>query len=241
MAMEAIEESFSPSESRPPMAQSALPVAQQFDDPQPDPCGWMKDETLVSNPPQHRNIPIFNKPTDEIQNEAQAALRVSNEDLQCRVAKLKDHAARLKRETHLLQRHLKDYDHPLFETWEADTITRLIVVASLYQPTTLDTGLINSLNTKIQHDLATRAYVQASKQITKTTLCHLGLSKAHHRAIMRYEHIAVYRSADHTESEVPFAQWLIQEKESRPDKYKFWSAIYPVCYGCSVETSANLV
>lgn len=47
MAMEAIEEPFSPSESRPPMAQSALPVAQQFDDPQPDPCEQMKDATLV--------------------------------------------------------------------------------------------------------------------------------------------------------------------------------------------------
>lgn len=50
----------------------------------------------------------------------------------------------------------------------------------------------------------------------------------------------MYRSQNPFRTEVPFAKWLVEEKENRPDKYRFWSALYPVCYGRTVEESSTL-
>jgi hypothetical protein len=54
------------------------------------------------------------------------------------------------------------------------------------------------------------------------------------------EQVAAYRSPNPFQTETPFAKWLMVEKDNRPEKFAFWSKLYPVCYGRSVEESASL-
>ncbi|KAJ5380509.1 uncharacterized protein N7496_002937 [Penicillium cataractarum] len=218
-----------------------------------NPCAWFQKEGLTP---------------------AQAALRKSNEDLAHCLAKLKANATRLQREIFLLQRHVKEFQHPLFETWEADILTRLIEVAHAHQPNKMKKGIAIGLGSSANPEMVSLAYINAAKQVQEETLDQLGLSFQHHQAIRRYEEvrkclfssherlqvhgkpeysdfhftapclhlaqIAAYRSPNPFKTETPFAKWLVEEKNNRPDKYAFWSKLYPICYGRSVEQSSAI-
>lgn len=54
------------------------------------------------------------------------------------------------------------------------------------------------------------------------------------------EQVAAYRSPNPFQTETPFAKWLMEEKENRPEKFAFWSKLYPICYSRTVEESASL-
>ncbi|KAJ5905750.1 uncharacterized protein N7473_002666 [Penicillium subrubescens] len=170
----------------------------------------------------------------------QAALRMSNEHLERRLIKLQVNSARLQRELLLLQQHIKEFHHPLFETWEADILTRFIEVAHAYQARKLATGVSIGEDNVAERECISRGYVNAAKHVEEETVERLGLSEKYHQALLRYEEVAAYRSPNPFQTETPFARWLIEEKENRPEKYAFWSKLYPVCYGRSVERSASM-
>ena len=75
-------------------------------------------------------------------------ITAEHEDLAHCLAKLKANAARLQREIFVLQRHIKEFQHPLFETWEADILTRLIDVAHAYQPNKMTKGIAIGLGVR---------------------------------------------------------------------------------------------
>lgn len=138
------------------------------------------------------NMPLRSKIlTLTIQTPAQAALRMSNELLARKMAQVQANVARLKREISLLDRHIKDYDHPLFETWEADILTRLVEVACVAQRNEdLDRFPIN-LAGMPERETFSRAYVDAAKQVQEDTLYKLGLTHQHYLAIDRYEEVRI--------------------------------------------------
>jgi len=114
---------------------------------------------------------------------------MSNELLARKMAQVQANVARLKREISLLYRHIKDYDHPLFETWEADILTRLVEVACAAQPNThLDEFPIGLVGNG-EREIVSRAYVDAAKQVQEDTLYKLGLTHQHYLAIDRYEEV----------------------------------------------------
>ncbi|KAJ5173405.1 hypothetical protein N7492_005998 [Penicillium capsulatum] len=186
----------------------------------------------------------------------QAALQASNDDLQSRMSKLRTNVSLLDREILLLQRHVRDSHHPYLETWEADIITRLIEVAHTMQDRKLPEGLSIGMENAADVDLLSRAYSNAAKRIKHDTLGKLGLQdQGYHDLLMSYHEVrpfpnpllirstdplelAIYRSPNPFQTEVPFAKWLVEEKENRPEKYFFWGNLYPVCYGRTVEESA---
>ncbi|KAJ5168495.1 uncharacterized protein N7482_004089 [Penicillium canariense] len=176
---------------------------------------------------------------DEI-TPTQAALQMSNDHIVRRMAKLQANTARLKRELFLLQRHVKEFQHPLFETWEADILTRLIEVAHAFQRHKMAGGITIGEDNTAERETLSHAYVNAAKQIHEGTLRKLGLSDQYYQALLRYNEIAAYRSPNPFQTEVPFAKWLVEEMENRPEKYSFWSKLYPVCYGRSVEESSTI-
>ncbi|KAJ5460437.1 uncharacterized protein N7458_001989 [Penicillium daleae] len=173
---------------------------------------------------------------------AQAALHMSNENLACRLAKLKVNAGRLQRELFLLQRHIKEFQCPLFETYEADILTRLIDVVHAHQDKKMMGGTAISSESIAEREIISRAYINASKQVQEETIEKLGLSSQHYQAIRRYEEqVAAYRSPNPFQTEAPFARWLLEKKDILPGKYAFWSKLYPICYGRSVEQSSTIL
>ncbi|KAJ5467034.1 hypothetical protein N7475_004786 [Penicillium sp. IBT 31633x] len=190
------------------------------------------------------------------------ALQTVNKHIERRIAKLQANTIRLKRELRLLQRHVKEFRHPLFETWEADLLTRLIEVASAHQYQMLPGGLVIGQPSFAERELLTHAYISAAKGIRLQTLLKLGLSENYHQALQRYpevgyhlsclgsthlsrncsnsNQIAPYRSSKPFQTEFGFAKWLIEEREDRPELYSFWSKLFPVCYNRSVEQSASI-
>ncbi|KAJ5584422.1 uncharacterized protein N7459_004222 [Penicillium hispanicum] len=166
------------------------------------------------------------------------ALEMSNNHLRRRMAKLQANTARLKREIWLLQRHLKEFHHPLFETWEADILTRLIEVAHAAQRRKLAGGVAIGQFTFAERETLALAYTHAARQVHQGTLRKLGLPDKYHEALQRYDEVAPYRSPNPFQTEAAFARWLIEEREHRPEKYEFWAKLYPVCYGRSVEESS---
>ncbi|KAF7715555.1 Uncharacterized protein PECH_003630 [Penicillium ucsense] len=164
------------------------------------------------------------------------ALHASNEILELKITQLKANASRLKREIQLLERHFKRFEIPFFERWEADVITRLIEVASIHQSETQHIEAIKQMGNR---ELLTRAYIMGSKCIHESTVYELGLTDQHYQTLLAYEDVAEYRSDTPEESATCFAMWLADERQLRPAKYRFWSQIYHVCYGQSVDDIAD--
>ncbi|CEO60391.1 hypothetical protein PMG11_05020 [Penicillium brasilianum] len=102
----------------------------------------------------------------------------------------------------------------------------------------MTTGVAIGQGSGGDREMISLAYINAAKQVQDDTLDRLGLSSQHHQAIRRYEEIAAYRSPNPFKTETPFAKWLVEEKNNRPEKYVFWSKLYPICYGRSVEQSS---
>ncbi len=114
---------------------------------------------------------------------------MSNELLARKMAQVQANVARLKREISLLDRHIKDYDQPLFETWEADILTRLVEVACAAQSNAHLDRFPISLVGNPEREIVSRAYVDAAKQVQEDTLYKLGLTHQHYLAIDRYEEV----------------------------------------------------
>ena len=105
------------------------------------------------------------------------------------MAKLQANTVRLKRELWLLQRHVKDFHHPLFENWEADILTRLIEIAHARQRRKLPGGVAIGEFTTAERETLSRAYGIAALQISLGTIQKLGLSEKYHEAVMRYSEV----------------------------------------------------
>ncbi|KAJ5129380.1 uncharacterized protein N7515_005419 [Penicillium bovifimosum] len=168
------------------------------------------------------------------------ALQTLNKHIERRLAKVQANTIRLKRELWLLQRHIKEFRHPLFENWEADVLTRLIEVAHAQQYQKAPSGLVIGQPTFAEREKLTQTYISAAKGIRLATLRKLGLSEKYHQALQRYSEVAPYRSSRPYQTEFTFAKWLIEEKENRPELYEFWSKLFPVCYNRSIDKSAAI-
>lgn len=118
------------------------------------------------------------------------ALQASNDDIKRKIAKLRANTARLRREMFLLQRHVRDFEHPVFETWEADTLTRLIEIAHAYQRHKLPQGVSIGQDNCADRESLGHAYSIASKQVHEGTLRRLGLSPKYGEALLRYEEVS---------------------------------------------------
>lgn len=149
----------------------------------------MESEDLVCTTDMHNVTMRSRILTSNIQTPAQAALRMSNEHLARRMAKLQANSARLKREILLLQRYVKEFDHPLFETWEADILTRLIEVACARQRNKMLEGVAIGRDSVTERENISRAYANAAKQVQETTMYKLGLSDQYYQAVLRYEEV----------------------------------------------------
>lgn len=195
-------------------------------------------------------------------NASQFALKATNDCIQHKITKLQANTVRLKRELWLLQRHVKNFNHPLYETWEADILTRLIEVAHANQRRRkLQAGVAIGESTVAERENLLHAYNTAAKQILESTLRKLGLGEKYLEALSRYNEVckilllgrrqvcsfcsrsqvAPYRSPNPFQTENAFAKWLLEEKEQRPAKFDFWSKLFPVCYGRTVEESATIL
>lgn len=119
-------------------------------------------------------------------------MRATDEHLRNKVAKVQANALRLKREIKLLQRHLKEFDHPLYETWEADVLTRLIEVVYARKYRKLPGGVAIGETTTAEREALSRAYSAAAKRIRIDTIMKLGLSDRHHEALLRYDEVSFY-------------------------------------------------
>lgn len=183
-------------------------------------------------------------------------MQTTHSNIQHKVAKLQANSLRLKRELFLLHRHVKAFHHPLLETWEADMLTRLIEMVYTRQCLRLPGGISVGDVLFTERDLLSRAYNIAARRIRIDTLWSLGLSDKYHEALKRYDEVSfhfvskfpclnvfqvtIYRSSNPFETEAPFARWLVTEKEKRPQVYEFWSKLFPVCCGRTVEECSAL-
>ncbi|KAJ5318902.1 hypothetical protein MYU51_012489 [Penicillium brevicompactum] len=187
-------------------------------------------------------------PVDEIWDEGSFqssdathyALQRLNRLIENRMEKLRINTTRLKRELWLLQRHVKEFRHPLFENWEADMLTRLIEVAYAFEYRKLPGGVVIGKETVSERENLTRAYSLAARDIRLITIRRLGLSDRYHEALQRYPEVAPYRSQNPFRTEFAFAKWLVEERDTRPELYGFWSKLFPVCYDRSVQQSASI-
>lgn len=187
------------------------------------------------------------------------ALQKLNRLIENRMEKLRINTTRLKRELWLLQRHVKEFRHPLFENWEADMLTRLIEVAYAFEYRKLPGGVVIGKETVSERENLTRAYSLAARDIRLVTIRRLGLSDRYHEALQRYpevgcgrwfrtylelwtdmHQVAPYRSQNPFRTEFAFAKWLVEERDTRPELYGFWSKLFPVCYDRSVQQSASI-
>lgn len=126
------------------------------------------------------------------------ALQTLNKHIERRLAKLQANTVRLKRELWLLQRHIKEFRHPLFENWEADLLTRLIEVAHAHQHKKLPGGVVIGESSFAERESLNHAYSIAAKGIRMPTLRKLGLSEKYHQALQRYSEVSSHRGLDRT-------------------------------------------
>ncbi|KAJ5755572.1 hypothetical protein N7533_005115 [Penicillium manginii] len=166
------------------------------------------------------------------------ALQASNNDLEARITHIRGNLNQLEREISVLSRHLKQYSHnPFLETWQADLLTRLIEVAYVRQTRKLPAGVSIGETNTAEREILSRAYSNAARRVHWSTLDSLGLDVRHHDALQRYSDIAVYRSPNPFDTETPFAEWLVEQSQEKPDLFAFWASLYPICYGRSVYES----
>lgn len=121
------------------------------------------------------------------------ALQKLNRLIENRMEKLRINTTRLKRELWLLQRHVKEFRHPLFENWEADMLTRLIEVAYAFEYRKLPGGVVIGKETVSERENLTRAYSLAARDIRLITIRRLGLSDRYHEALQRYPEVGCRR------------------------------------------------
>ncbi|KAJ5856070.1 uncharacterized protein N7529_010014 [Penicillium soppii] len=125
-------------------------------------------------------------------NATHYALQTINDHIESRLGKLQVNVTRLKRELWLLQRHVKEFHHPLFENWEADMLTRLIEVAYVKEYRKLPGGVVIGKETFFERENLTHAYSLAARDVRLSTVRKLGLSDRYHEALQRYPEVSCY-------------------------------------------------
>ncbi|KAL2008623.1 hypothetical protein VTN00DRAFT_6817 [Thermoascus crustaceus] len=169
---------------------------------------------------------------------ALTALHASNGHLERKMEKLHTSTLSLRRELLTLQMHILSFRHEQLVTWQADILTRLIEVMYERQGRKLPWGAVG--DDKRREDVS-KVYVAAARRIDRRALwAKLGLTTKYHQALGKYAEVVDFRSSDPTRTETTFAQWLVSEKENSPRMYDFWERLYPICYGRSVDESAQV-
>ncbi|KAJ5089793.1 hypothetical protein N7532_008477 [Penicillium argentinense] len=130
-----------------------------------------------------------------------------------------------------------EIEHPQMDTWEANTLTRLIDVIHHCNYRTLP-----PLRWPEGHELddSDFAYCTVARRIERRMLYQLGLGNAYYDRLRHYAEVVAFRSSSPFMTETAFAHWLVEEKCNRPGKYGFWGFLYPICYGRTVEQSAAM-
>lgn len=118
------------------------------------------------------------------------AMHATHDAIQRQIKRMQRDSARLRRELLLLHRHVRVFNHPMYETWEADILTRLIEVAHAHQRRKLPQGVAIGEATVAHRENLSLAYANAVNQIHPSTLQQLGLSEKYHTALQRYNEVS---------------------------------------------------
>ncbi|OJJ32446.1 hypothetical protein ASPWEDRAFT_44574 [Aspergillus wentii DTO 134E9] len=156
------------------------------------------------------------------------------------MAKIRSSTVRLNLDLSKLRRHIKSFHHELLVTWQANVLTRLVEVIYLRQGWKLPGGFDVGEQGDLDREGLSRIYSIAAKRvgrgIMKARFC---LGGRYYLALQKYSEIVEFRTSDPFETECTFAQWLVSEKEMKPDMYEFWAGLFPLCYGNTVEESSG--
>ncbi|PWY89534.1 hypothetical protein BO94DRAFT_39523 [Aspergillus sclerotioniger CBS 115572] len=168
-------------------------------------------------------------------------LQTSNQNLDYKMSMLRSNVIRLNVDLSKLQQHVKAFHNELLTTWQADTLTRLVEVVYERQGWKFPGGVVVGDHIHIGRDRQTRMLVTAARRIRKSILWNnFGLSVQYYSALQRYIEIAHMRSTNSFRTECTFARRLVSEKEEHWGMYRFWGALFPLCYSRSVEESAEI-
>ncbi|PYI07596.1 hypothetical protein BO78DRAFT_340879 [Aspergillus sclerotiicarbonarius CBS 121057] len=169
------------------------------------------------------------------------SLQTSNQNLDHKMSKLRSNVIRLNVDLSKLQQHVKAFHNELLTTWQADTLTRLVEVVYERQGWKLPGGVAVGDHFHLSRERQTRMLSTAARRIRKSTLkSDFGLSGQYYSALQRYNDIVHLRSTNSFRTECTFARRLVSEKENHWGMYRFWGALFPLCYSRSVEESAEI-
>ncbi|PYH91202.1 hypothetical protein BO71DRAFT_359963 [Aspergillus ellipticus CBS 707.79] len=169
------------------------------------------------------------------------SLHTTNQHLESKLDVLRSNASRLNSDLSTLQLHVKAFKKDLLATWQADMLTRLVVVLYERQNWKLPGGVAVGDHVQLDRERLSGMFATAAGRVRKTTLKRkLGLSVKYYSALQRYKEIVHLRSTDPLQTERAFARWLVSEKENHWGMYRFWGALFPLCYCRSVEESAEM-
>ncbi|KAI2902971.1 hypothetical protein CBS11852_2107 [Aspergillus niger] len=170
------------------------------------------------------------------------SLKASNQNLDYKMSTLRSNVLfRLKSDLSKLQRHVKAFHNELLTTWQADTLTRLVEVVYERQNWKLPGGAAVGDHIHLSRERQSRILATAARRIRKPILRkNFGLSVQYYSALQRYDEIVHLRSTNAFRTECTFARRLVSEKENHWGMYRFWGALFPLCYSRSVEESAEI-
>ncbi|KAL4887843.1 hypothetical protein BDV59DRAFT_157964 [Aspergillus ambiguus] len=168
------------------------------------------------------------------------SLAASNEALDKRMKSLRSGALRLKFDLIKFQRHLDAFDSDLLVTWQADTLTRLIEVIYEVHRWKMPGGVTSKDHAVVDRNMISKLYEVAARKVKRETLRMLGVSVQYYHALQKYDEIVHFRSLNPFQSECPFARWLISKKTTDSCTYIFWGALFPMCYGRTVEEASEI-
>ncbi|PWY74441.1 hypothetical protein BO70DRAFT_364408 [Aspergillus heteromorphus CBS 117.55] len=161
--------------------------------------------------------------------------------LESKLNALRSNAMRLNADMTKLQQHVKAFNKDLLVTWQADTLTRLVEVVYERQGWKLPGGVVVGDHVHLDRERLSGMFTTAAGRIRKMTLKKkMGLPGVYYAALQRYKEVAHLRSTDPFQTECAFARWLVSGKENHWGLYRFWGALFPVCYNRSVEESAEI-
>lgn len=118
-----------------------------------------------------------------------SSLDVSNAYLENYMNKIIVDVGGLERDLGLLELRVKNFHHPIRDTWEANILTRLIEVAHAKQTRKLPPGVAMREASTAERDILSRAYHVASKRVTLDTILKLGLTAEYYEALQRYPEV----------------------------------------------------
>ncbi|KAG2413457.1 hypothetical protein HFD88_002646 [Aspergillus terreus] len=168
------------------------------------------------------------------------SLSASNEMLDTKIKELRSNTLRLRLDLMKFQRHMNGFNREFLVTWQADTLTRLIEVIYEGHGWRLPGGVTSRDHGVVNRERMSMMYGIAARKLKKETLRALGLYDRYHEALQKYDEITPFRSADPFQSECSFARWLVSKKDTQVEVYRFWGALFPLCYGRTVEEASEI-